>query len=91
MTVLNCLTVPNTVGAKPHYVRGYNNIFYDISNANFAITAPENIFAVAFSGVAEEQNKTICTGASVSYNVTYAALNGFSGIPILASAETLPE
>ncbi|HOZ73872.1 MAG TPA: zinc-dependent metalloprotease family protein [Flavobacterium sp.] len=74
------VTVPNTVGTQNRImVRGYNNIFYDISNANFAITAPENTFAVAFSGVAEEQNKTICTGASVSYNVTYAALNGFSG------------
>jgi subtilisin-like proprotein convertase family protein len=74
------ITVPNTVGTQNRImVRGYNNIFYDISNANFAITAPESTFAVAFSGVAEEQNKTICTGASVSYNVTYTALNGFSG------------
>lgn len=74
------VTVPNIVGTQNRImVRGYNNIFYDISNANFAITAPETTFASGFSGVAEEQNKTICTGASTSYTIAYAALNGFSG------------
>lgn len=74
------VAVPNAVGTQNRImVRGYNNIFYDISNANFEITAPESTFAIAFNGVAEQQNKTICTGAAVSYNVAYTALNGFSG------------
>ena len=74
------VTVPNTPGSQNRImVRGYNNIFYDLSNTNFTITAPDAGFAVGFTGVAEEQNKTICTGASVSYNVDYVALNGFAG------------
>jgi subtilisin-like proprotein convertase family protein len=41
--------------------------------------APANEFAVAFNGVAEQQNKQICTGSSVSYTIPYNSLGGFSG------------
>jgi len=74
------VTIPNFPGTQNRImVRGYNNIFYDLSNTNFTITAPESTFAIAFTGVAGEQNKTICTDSTVSYNIGYAALNGFSG------------
>ena len=74
------ITVPNNVGTTNRImVKGYKHIFYDISNANFSIVAPANEFAVAFNGVAEQQNKQICTGNTVSYTIPYTALGGFSG------------
>jgi len=74
------VTIPNTPGAQNRImVRGYDNIFYDVSNANFTISAPAATFASAFNGVAGEQNKSICTGSSISYTIDYKAHNGFSG------------
>jgi subtilisin-like proprotein convertase family protein len=74
------IAVPNIVGTQNRImVKGYNNIFYDVSNANFTITPPTATFLAAFNGVAGEQNKPICTGASVSYPISYSALAGFSG------------
>ncbi|MGH2664601.1 reprolysin-like metallopeptidase [Flavobacterium sp.] len=74
------ITVPNTPGTTNRImIRGYDNIFYDLSNTNFTITAPASTFAVSFSGVAGEQNKSACQGTNVSYTVSYAALGGFSG------------
>jgi subtilisin-like proprotein convertase family protein len=74
------ITVPNLPGTQNRImVRGFNNIFYDLSNANFTIIAPDPAFAPAFTGVAGEQNKTICTGATISYNIGYAGYGGFTG------------
>lgn len=74
------ISVPNTVGAQNRImVKGYNNIFYDVSNANFSITAAASTFLPAFNGVAEQQNKPICTGNTVSYTINYTALAGFAG------------
>lgn len=74
------VTIPNTPGNQNRImVRGYDNIFYDLSNTNFTITAPATTFASAFNGVAGEQNKSICTGSSVSYTIDYKTLGGFSG------------
>ena len=75
------VSVPNTVGTQNRImVKGFNNIFYDVSNANFSITAaPSSTFLAAFNGVAGEQNKPICTGTSASYSINYSALAGFSG------------
>lgn len=74
------ISVPNTVGTQNRImVKGYNNIFYDVSNTNFTITAPASTFLPAFNGVAGEQNKPICTGATASYVINYSALAGFSG------------
>jgi subtilisin-like proprotein convertase family protein len=74
------ITVPNSVGTtKRIMIRGYNHIFYDISNTNFAITAAPSTFSAAFSGVAEQQNKATCQGTDVSYNISYLALGGFTG------------
>lgn len=74
------ISVPNSVGSQNRImVKGFNNIFYDVSNTNFTITAPTATFLPSFNGVAGEQNKPICTGSSASYVINYAALAGFSG------------
>ncbi|WP_333876639.1 zinc-dependent metalloprotease [Flavobacterium sp.] len=74
------ITVPNNVGTTNRImVKGYKHIFYDISNTNFSIVAPTSDFAVAFNGVAEEQNKQICTGNTVTYTIPYTTYGGFSG------------
>lgn len=74
------ITVPNNPGTTNRImVRGYNHIFYDISNANFTIAAAASTFSVAFSGTPEEQNKSACQGTNVTYSFPYNALSGFSG------------
>ena len=74
------ITVPNNPGTNNRImVKGYNHIFYDISNVNFSITAPTSDFSVGFNGVVGEQNKSICTSASISYTIPYTTLSGFAG------------
>jgi len=81
------ITVPNNVGATNRVmVKGNNHIFYDISNANFTITAPASTFAVAFNGVAGQQFKSACQGTNVSYSIDYKALGGFSGTTTFTAA-----
>lgn len=72
--------IPNTAGTTNRImVRGWDNIFYDVSNTNFTITAPASTFSAAFSGVADQQNKSACQGTNISYNITYQNLAGFTG------------
>lgn len=75
------VTIPNNVGsANRIMVRGNNNIFFDISNNNFAVTAPASSFAAAFDGTVGGQNKSVCQGANtLVYTINYTALAGFSG------------
>lgn len=74
------VAIPNVPGTSNRImVKGYNHIFFDISNTNFTIAAPEPTFRAAFSGVAGEQNKEICQGATATYPIAYEALGGFSG------------
>lgn len=74
------ITVPNNVGTTNRVmVRGYRHIFYDISNTNFTITAPTSTFGVSFNRIAEQQNKQICTGSTISYAIPYTTYAGFSG------------
>ena len=81
------ITVPNNVGTtKRIMVRGYKHIFYDISNTNFTIATPLPTISVAFSGVEEQQTKSICQGNSVSYNISYLALGGFAGTTTFSAA-----
>jgi len=73
------ISVPNIAGSQNRImVRGYNNVFFDVSNASFTITPAETTFAPAFTGVAEEQNKTTCTGSTVSYSINYNGFEGFA-------------
>ena len=71
------ITVPTTTGSnKRIMVRGYDHIFYDLSNTNFTITAAPSTMAVTVNG---EQNQTGCKGSEVTYSLFYQALAGFSG------------
>lgn len=73
------ITIPNNVGTTNRImVKGYDNIFYDVSNTNFAITAPASTFAITFSGIEGEQNKATCRGTEVSYTIPYSVLGGFA-------------
>ena len=74
------ITVPNMVGTSNRImVKGWDNIFFDVSNTNFSITAPASTMSIAFNGVEGEQNKSICQGSSISYPIAYKALGGFGG------------
>lgn len=80
------VTVPNIAGMQNRViVRAFENIFFDASNANFTIVAPEATFAPAFTGVAGDQNKTICTGSNVSYTFDYKTY-GFTGATVFTVA-----
>ena len=84
------ITVPNSPGATNRImVRGYNHIFYDISNVNFTIAAATSTFSVAFSGTAEEQNKSTCQGSDATFSFPYTTLSGFNGTTTF-SATGLP-
>ncbi|NHN27355.1 T9SS type A sorting domain-containing protein [Flavobacterium jejuense] len=73
------VTAPNNLGSQNRImVRGYNHIFYDISNTNFSITAAPSSFSVAFSGVEGTQNTAFCSGGTVDFTINYTALGGFS-------------
>ena len=71
--------VPNNTGAtKRVMVKGWDHIFYDISNTNFTISAPASTFGVAFNGVAGEQNKDACQGSAATFTFDYSTFGGFS-------------
>lgn len=74
------ITIPNTPGTQNRImVMGHGNIFFDVSNTNFAITAASSpTMAIAFNGVEGEQNKSVCQGGSVQFNVNYSTIGGFS-------------
>jgi subtilisin-like proprotein convertase family protein len=73
------ITVPNTVGTNNRImVKGHKNIFLDVSNTSFSITAPTSMMAIAFNGVVGEQNKSVCQGSNVVYNLAYQTFAGFS-------------
>lgn len=74
------VTVPNILGTTNRImVKGWDNIFFDVSNTNFTITAPANTMAISFNGIEGEQNKSICQGATINYTIDYKALGGFTG------------
>ena len=74
------ITVPNNVGTTNRImVKGHENIFLDVSNANFSITQPASTMAIAFNGVEGEQNKAVCQGNTAQYNLNYLTFSGFLG------------
>lgn len=81
------ITVPTlTTTTNRIMVAGHNNIFYDVSNANFQITNPAVArFALSAANVPGQQNKAICPGTTVSYLLNYAALGGFTGTTTLSA------
>lgn len=73
------ITVPAAVGTTNRImVRGNSNIFYDISNTNFTITAAPVASAIAVS-IVGNASKTICKGNEAAYSLSYEALGGFTG------------
>lgn len=79
------ITVPTTTSSARIMVAGYDNIFYDLSNANHTISNPATQrFALAIAG-AGEQNKAICPGSTALYTLNYSALNGFTGTTTLSA------
>lgn len=71
------VTVPTATGSnKRIMIRGYNHIFYDLSNTNFTVTAAPSTMAIAVNG---EQNKIGCKDGEATYSIFYQALAGFSG------------
>lgn len=73
------ITVPNIVGFSNRImVMGHGNVFYDVSNTNFNITAAPSSMAIGFSGVEGEQNKSECRGNTISYTFPYTTFGGFS-------------
>ena len=74
------ITVPNNVGTTNRImVKGYKHIFFDISNVNFAITAPTSSFTISYDRTSDGQNKEICASNSTSYTIPYTTYSGFSG------------
>ncbi|SFQ46347.1 reprolysin-like metallopeptidase [Flavobacterium akiainvivens] len=71
------VTIPNVTGGnKRIMVKGYKNLFYDLGDTNFSITAPATTMAIAVTG---DQNISACKGNDVVYSLQYNAYAGFSG------------
>ncbi|MCB0515501.1 MAG: zinc-dependent metalloprotease family protein [Chitinophagales bacterium] len=78
------ITVPNNPSTTCRvFVRCSNNIFFDISNQNFTITAPTTPdFALSANPTAV----AICAGGTATYNITISSLAGFSGNVTLSNS-----
>lgn len=84
------VTLPGTIaGTNRILIVGHNNIFYDISNANFTTTNPANTFSIGFNGIAGEQNKAVCAGSQTTFSIAYNTFGTFTDTATL-SAGTLP-
>jgi subtilisin-like proprotein convertase family protein len=71
------ILVPNVATTQARLmVRGHGNIFYDISNTNFTITAAQNTYLATVTG---EQTQQICKGNNASFTLDVSYLNNFSG------------
>ncbi len=71
---INLPVIPANTTARI-MVKANGNIFYDISNVNFTITAASNGFTVA----ATPSNQSVCAGANAVYNVTVTSTGTFNG------------
>jgi subtilisin-like proprotein convertase family protein len=71
------IIVPDVAGTQSRLmVRGHNNIFYDISNANFTITAAGSTFVATVAGDAVQQ---VCKGSNAAFALNFEHINGFTG------------
>ena len=84
---IESVSIPNVVGTTNRImIKGHDHIFYDISNTNFTITAAAApTFYFASQAGEGEQTKSACQGTAVVYNLSYAAINGFSGETTLSA------
>jgi subtilisin-like proprotein convertase family protein len=73
------VTMPNSTGTNRRImVKGNNHIFYDISNTNFTVSTSSATFALSYDGTIDGQNKAVCQGDNVSYDIKYETIGGFS-------------
>ena len=78
------VSIPNAVGtANRIMVKGYQNIFFDISNTNFSTTTVANTFLVTQSSL---QSVTACNITSTTYTFNYSPLAGFTGTTTFTAA-----
>lgn len=74
------IIVPNNIGtANRIMIKGFDHIFFDISNTNFAITAPAVTFAIKTPSTVGSQTKAACQGSSLDYALQYETYGGFAG------------
>jgi subtilisin-like proprotein convertase family protein len=84
------VSIPNLPGTTNRImVRGYQHLFYDISNVNFTIAAPSASFYVSSGYLPGIQNKSVCQGGAVSFTLSEISLASFNG-PISFSASGQP-
>ena len=77
------VTIPNNPTSQARVmVRGGGNIFFDISNQNFTIGAPQNGFTVDVS----PDNQTICQPNDAVFSVDVNATGSFSGNVTLSAS-----
>ena len=81
------VVIPNQPGNQARIkVEAVNNVFFDISNSNFAITAPNQ---PTFSLLTPSESEPICTPEQIQFDIQVAAFDGFSGTVSL-SVNNLP-
>lgn len=84
------VTIPNSIGNNNRImVRGFDSIFFDISNTTFAITDPLDYFALSFSGIEGEQNKSVCKTGSLTFSMPFSIFDGTLA-PVTFTALNLP-
>jgi subtilisin-like proprotein convertase family protein len=81
------IITPNNVGTTNRImVKGYQNVFFDISNTNFSIVTATSTFALATSGATTSE---VCTLSSdATFNINYSALGGFSDTTTFSATGT---
>ena len=86
------VTVPNILGTTNRImVKGWDNIFFDVSNTNFTITAPANTMAISFNGIEGDKINLFVKGATNNYTIDYKALGGLPGTTTLRLLVILQE
>ncbi|MFP9098930.1 reprolysin-like metallopeptidase [Flavobacterium sp. RHBU_24] len=71
------IIVPDVASTESRLMaRGHDNIFYDISNANFTITSAGSTFLTTVEGDAVQQ---VCKGSNAAFALNLEYINGFTG------------
>ncbi len=80
------VTVPNNPTTTARVmVKAANNIFFDISNVNFTITAPSSDYSL----LAVTTTQAVCAPANAVYTIAVQSIGGFTG-PVTMSATGVP-
>ncbi|MFN8397566.1 MAG: M12 family metallo-peptidase [Bacteroidia bacterium] len=77
------VTVPNTPTTTARVmVKASANIFFDISNVNFTITAPSQDYSLT----AITTNQAICAPANAVYTIQVGSIGGYTGAVTLSAS-----